>query len=229
MAIRTYAIKSPSRSIMSLFRTFCRLAAVAAAAGAALVATPQPAQAWTCLCVLDYDSISEYANSYDVVFTGQFVRIIQSEADYVTLLFRVERVYKGEASALLAARTSPPPTSFDSCDSSVAPEPGEAVALMAHKQDGHLYVGYCGSWFTVDMFQEVFGPGYPPGSPPPPGFLSSAVAGMPAAAIALLIWAAGFLLICGAAAAYHLRRRQSGVLGKSGAAAVQYYPPARSG
>lgn len=147
MAIRAYAIKSPSRSIMSLFQTFCRLAAVMATMGAALVATPQLAQAWTCLCVLDYDSISEYANSYDVVFTGQFVRIIQSEADYVTLLFQVERLYKGEAGALLVARTSPysPTSSEFTCDWGVAPEPGEAVALMAHKQDGHLYVGYCGS------------------------------------------------------------------------------------
>ena len=40
MAIRAYAIKSPSRSIMSLFQTFCRLAAVMATMGAALVATP---------------------------------------------------------------------------------------------------------------------------------------------------------------------------------------------
>lgn len=191
---------------MNLFRTTIRLAAVMAAAGAALVATPQPARAYVCFCVFDWDSftISEYANSYDVVFTGQFVRIIQSEADYVTLLFQVERVYKGEAGALLAARTFPysSPNSLDPCDLSVDPEPGEAVALMAYKQDGHLHVAFCGSWFTVGMFQEVFGPGYPPGSPSPP----PPSPGLPAAAIALLIWAAGFLLICGAATAYHLRR-----------------------
>ena len=192
------------RSNIILFRTTIWLAAVMAAAGAALVATPQPAQAHVCSSVLEFRPNSEYLNLFDVAFTGQYVRIIQSEADYVTVLIQVERVYKGEAGALLAVRTSPPSSNLFGRGLYMDPEPGDTVALMARKQDGHLYVGYCESWFTADLFQEVFGPGYPPGSSPPPG------SGLPAAAIALLIWAAGFLLICGAAAAYHLRRPSAG-------------------
>lgn len=199
---------------MTLFRTTIRLAAATVAlAGAALIAVPSPAPATGCACLLDFRSgvtISEYTDAFDVAFTGRFVRVIQSGNDYATVLFEVERVYKGEAGALLVASTF-----YGVCGLLVYPgellvypgelslNPGDEVVLMATKQEGRLDVDFCGAWFTVDMFQEVFGPGYPPGSPPPP---APPPPGMSAAAVALLIWAAGFLLICGAAAAYHLRR-----------------------
>ena len=182
---------------MTLFRAFCRLAVVIAAAGAVLVATPGPTQALSCLPA----PRSEYStDDVDVAFIGRQIDRIHN-SDYDTLLFEVEWVYKGETGALLEARAEPLyPWPLD---------PEMVVAIAAYERDGHLTLNVCGSIyydFEFHVFQEAFGPGYPPGSTPPPAPPPPPYR-MPAVAIALLIWAAGFLLICGAAAVYHLRRR----------------------
>lgn len=148
---------------MNLFRATIRLAAVMAAAGAALVATPQPASACSC----NFTPLSEYADSVAVAFTGQQIKRV--EPDYientgiantgadVALILEVDWVYKGRTGPLVSVITN---FSGVSCGIDFSGE-GQ-VAVAASKRDDSLTVGFCRSRHAISDFQEVFGLGYPP-------------------------------------------------------------------
>ena len=144
---------------MNLFRATIRLAAVMAAAGAALVATPPPASACSC----NFTPLSEYADSVAVAFTGHQIKrvepdgIVSSAAD-VTLILEADWVYKGRTGPLVSVITN---FSGVSCGIDFSGEGQVAVAAF-RRDDGRLGVYLCGSQHEINDFQEVFGLGYPP-------------------------------------------------------------------
>ena len=144
---------------MTLFRTTIRLAAVMAVAGAALVATPQPAPGCSCARTA---TLSEYADEVDIAFTGQQIKRVEpdnawrSDAD-VALILEVNWVYRGRTGPLVSVLTN---LSGASCGIDFSGE--GLVAVAAFGQDDLLAVGLCGSRHAISDFQAVFGPGYPP-------------------------------------------------------------------
>lgn len=145
---------------MSLFRAAIRLAAVMAVAGAALVATPGPAQG--CSCTLTA-TLSEYADRVDVAFTGRQVERVEPDgtaiaAAKVALILEVDRVYRGRTGPLVSVLTN---FGEGNCGIDFSGEGLVAVA-PALRQDDDLEVALCGSQYAISDFQAVFGPGYPP-------------------------------------------------------------------
>ena len=130
------------------------LAAVLTAA--TMVASSRTAHA--CSCMLR--ELSEYADGASVAFVGhQLERIVQDyvEDNGAALLFRVERVYKGEAGPLVEVRTH-------AQDSACGIDMGGrgTVGVVANQWRGDLSVNLCGSIVEIDELGEVFGEGYPP-------------------------------------------------------------------
>ena len=143
---------------MTLFRAFCRLAVVIAAAGAVLVATPGPAPACSC----GSTPLSVYADRVAVAFTGQQIKRVEpddvalSNAD-VALILEVDWVYKGRAGPLISVITN-----FSSVSCGIDFSGEGQVAVAAFGQDDRLGVGICSSRHAISDFQAVFGSGYPP-------------------------------------------------------------------
>ena len=98
---------------MTLVQTAVLLLPAIAVALAALIAAPRPALG----CSPPYPpiSLSDYAAETEVAFAGRQIARIRpndpsyhsalSRSDGITLIFEVERVFKGQAGPLLAART----------------------------------------------------------------------------------------------------------------------------
>ncbi len=145
---------------MSLFRTTIRLAAVMAVAGAALVATPQPAPGCSCTRTA---ILSEYADEVEVAFTGRQIERVEPDgtaigAAKVALILEVDRVYRGRTGPLISVLTN---FGGGNCGIDFSREGLVAVA-PALRQDNDLEVALCGSQYAISDFQAVFGPGYPP-------------------------------------------------------------------
>ena len=161
---------------MTLFRITLLAVIALTVALAALIVAPRPAGA--CSCAIDY-TLSGHIDDADVIFAGRPVhRIGPDDPSYhsflsrsygVTVIFEVERVFKGQAGPLLAARTA---SGEESCgyprNRRDRNDPRAVLATLRGEhgwwvaEPGDLQVGYCGSWHTVNEITEALGPGYPP-------------------------------------------------------------------
>lgn len=197
---------------------------------AALIATPRPA--YGCSPPNPPISLSDYAADTEVAFAGrQIARIEPNDPSYhsalsrssygITLIFEVERVYKGRAGPLLAARTA-----YGDGDCGVDYGNAGTIGIAARKwteggwrvgEPGDLTVSFWVSRYTIREMEEVFGPGYPPDeamvqvrellenpdlllpeTPPPPDNAQNPV-------FYWLIGGAAAVLLGGTALAYRLR------------------------
>ena len=157
---------------MTLVRTAAWPLLTILVALAALIAAPRPAHGCTCL---EYP-MSGYIDRADVIFAGRQVQRIGpddpsfhsalSRPGGETIIFEVDRVFKGQAGPLLAARSS---YGGDSCgfevfwtDTAVILARIRGMYGPARSEPGDLQVGLCGSWFPVNEIEEELGPGYPP-------------------------------------------------------------------
>ena len=144
---------------MTVLRTTWMLIAALTIALSALVAIPRPAGACSCRSA----PLPEYADEVDIAFTGQQIGRFEprgpvvSTADDTLLVLRVHRVFKGQTGPLITVVTR---LSGASCGIDFR-ERG-TVAVVAYMREGDLRVGLCASLYTVDEFEESFGPGYPP-------------------------------------------------------------------
>lgn len=144
---------------MTSFRTACALTAAFAMSLSALIASPRPAGACSCL----ETPFSEYADDVAVAFTGRQVQRIDprgsvvSTGDDTFLILEVERVFKGRAGPLITVVTA-----YGGSTCGIDFRGRGLVAVAAFMWDGELRVGLCSSPHTVDVFEETFGPGYPP-------------------------------------------------------------------
>ena len=132
------------------------LTIVALAAVVLVVATAGTAHA--CSCAVR--ELSEYADDISVAFAGdQLERVVQDyvEDNGAALLFRVERVYKGEAGPLLEVRTH---AQGPACGIDAGGQGTVGVGARHWRDD--LSVDLCGSIVAIDELEEVFGEGYPP-------------------------------------------------------------------
>ena len=143
---------------MTVLRTTWALTTALALALSALVALPRPAEACSCTA----PPFSEYADEVDVAFTGWQIGRFEprgpvSTGDDTLLVLRVDRVFKGRAAPLITLVTV-----VNEVTCGIDFRGRGAVAVAAYMWEGDLRVGLCGSWHTVDEFEESFGPGYPP-------------------------------------------------------------------
>ena len=132
------------------------LAAAAMVATAMLTAAPNTALACSCAVV----ELSDHADDISVAFVGhQLERVVHDyvEDNGTALLFRVERVYKGEAGSLIEVRTH---AQGSACGIDVGGQ--GTVGVVARQWRGDLNVNLCGSIVTSGELEEVFGEGYPP-------------------------------------------------------------------
>lgn len=198
------------------------LTIVAMVAVVMVVATARTAQA--CSCVVR--ELSEYADDISVAFAGdQLERVVQDyvEDNGAALLFRVERVYKGEAGPLIEVRTH---AQGPACGIDVGGQ--GTVGVVANQWRGDLSVNLCGSIVSIDELAEVFGEGYPPdesirlpvspdpeehafytGQPPDDGLVMSSQpegSSRDQSLPAVLIVAGALLLMLSGAVVWHRRR-----------------------
>ena len=132
------------------------LMTAAAIALVGIAATPRTAHACSCGDL----ELSEYADDISVAFVGrQLERVVHDQVDDngTALLFRVDRVYKGEAGPLIEVRTH-------AQESACGIDLGGmgAVGIVARTWRGDLSVDLCSSMVTAAELQDVFGEGYPP-------------------------------------------------------------------
>ena len=114
--------------------------------------------AHACSCILR--ELPEYADGVSVAFVGHQLELVVQ--DYVgdngaALLFRVERVFKGEAGPLIEVRTH---AQGSACGIDVGDQ--GTVGVVASQWRGDLSVNLCGSIVEIDELKAVFGVGYPP-------------------------------------------------------------------
>ena len=132
------------------------LMTAAAIALIGLAATPGTAHACSCI---DRE-LSEYADDITVAFVGrQLERVVHDWVDDngTALLFRVDRVYKGEAGPLIEVRTH---AQGPACGMDLGGM--GAVGIAARTWRGDLSVNLCNSMVTAAELHDVFGEGYPP-------------------------------------------------------------------
>ena len=132
------------------------LMTAAAIALVGIAATPRPARACSCI----HQELSEYADDISVAFVGrQLERVVHDQFDDngAALLFRVDRVYKGEAGPLIEVRTH---AQESACGIDLGGT--GAVGIAAWTWRGDLSVNLCGSMVTAAELQDVFGEGRPP-------------------------------------------------------------------
>ena len=132
------------------------LMTAAAIALVGITATPRTAHACSCI----HRELSEYADDITVAFVGrQLERVVHDQFDDngAALLFRVDRVYKGEAGPLIEVRTH---AQGPACGMDLGGM--GAVGIVARTWRGDLSVNLCGSMVTAAELQDVFGEGRPP-------------------------------------------------------------------
>ena len=228
---------------MTTFRTACALLAAFAMALSALIASPRPAGACSCRAT----PFSEYADDVAVAFTGRQVQRIEprgsvvSTADDTFLVLEVERVFKGRAGPFITVVTA-----YGGPTCGIDFRGRGLVAVAAFMWDEELRVGLCSSLHTVDVFEETFGPGYPPDetmdlveqfghlvellgprlpksnvtgpqTEPPAPPDSNPMPNRTSPAVFLLIGAAVIVILGGAALAYRLRADNRAGRGAAGA------------
>lgn len=133
------------------------LTIVAMAAVVMVVATAGTAHACSCI----ERELADYADGISVAFAGdQLGRVVHDyfEDNGAALLFRVERVYKGEAGPRIEVRTHA--QGDPACGIDV--DGHGTVGVVAHEWRNELSVNLCGSIVAIAEMEEVFGEGYPP-------------------------------------------------------------------
>ncbi len=114
--------------------------------------------AHACSCILR--ELPEYADGVSVAFVGhQLERVVHDYVEHngTALLFRVDRVHKGEVGPLIEVRTH---AQGPACGIDVGGQ--GTVGVVARQWRGDLNVNLCGSIVTSGELEEVFGEGYPP-------------------------------------------------------------------
>ena len=132
---------------------------VAAVFCAILAVTPRTAHACSC----GFLPLSEYAEDVELAFAGhQLKRIIPTSNEEafkpwsVTLVFQVDRVYKGRAGPQVELRTN---LLSEACGLDLSGAGVTGIAAFRTKED--LEVNRCASPVTIAELEEVFGEGYP--------------------------------------------------------------------
>ena len=139
-----------------MMRLWGVLVTAAAIALVGIAATPRTAHACSCR----HRELPEYADDISVAFVGrQLERVVHDQFDDngAALLFRVDRVYKGEAGPLIEVRTH---AQGPACGIDLGGM--GAVGVVARTWRGDLSVDLCASMVTAAELQDVFGEGYPP-------------------------------------------------------------------
>lgn len=110
--------------------------------------------------------LAEYADEIAVAFVGRQIDYAAHRSKGVTLVFEVDRVYKGQEGPVVELRTG-----YGSGDCGVDFGGRGTVGITARRrgatgwwaaEEGDLTVSLHRSAATVDELEEVFGAGYPP-------------------------------------------------------------------
>ena len=131
------------------------LVALAITLGA--LAIPRSANA--CSPFPDPPELAEYADEIAVAFVGRQIDYDVHRSKGVTLVFEVDRVYKGQVGRVVKLRTG-----YGSGDCGVDFGERGTVGITAwgSASEGDLTVSLHKSAATVDELEDVFGSGYPP-------------------------------------------------------------------
>lgn len=155
---------------MTRFRAARSLRLAATVAFVALLVNPGIAHACSC----GPDTLADYADDVAVAFTGRQIDRIEhpstlatgySSADPVTLVFEVNRVYKGTVGPLVEVHTV---RERASCGIDFGGYVNVGVAAFSRSPDSQagmendLKVSWCGSQVTIAELEDVFGSGNPP-------------------------------------------------------------------
>ena len=140
-------------------RKYGALILVAAVFCAILAVTPRTAHACSC----EFRPLSEYADDVELAFAGRQLRRIVPASNEdawklgsVTLVFQVDRVYKGRAGPQVGLRTN---AGGAACGLDLS---GAGITgIVAFPTKEGLGVNTCGSPVTIAELEEVFGEGYP--------------------------------------------------------------------
>ena len=203
---------------MTLVRTAVWALLAITVALAALIAAPRPAHG--CSCSPDR-TLSDYIDDADVIFAGRSLQRIGpddpsyhsalSRSEGMTIIFEVERVFKGRAGPLLAARTA---YGVGDCGYKAADKSAAAVLATRRgehgwwvSEPGDLEVGLCGSRYTVNELEETLGPGYPPDETMVEVAELLENSDKLSTGTYLLIWGVAAVLVGGAIFAFRWRRR----------------------
>ena len=131
---------------------------------AGVFSNPRPASA--CSCVHPFPPLAEYADEIAVAFVGRQIDRIPDPSGGITLVFEVDRVYKGQAGPLIEVRTA-----YGGGDCGVDYGRAGTIGITAERRGdtgwwvaevGDLMVHLCGSAAPEHELEEVFGAGYPP-------------------------------------------------------------------
>ncbi len=170
LLIRGDAIEPRAVSPMTRFRAARSLRLAATVAFVALLVNPGIADACSCAT----QTLADYADQVAVAFAGRQILRIEhpstlatgwSSADPVTLVFEVNRVYKGTVGPIVKVHTV---RESPSCGIDFSGKRNVGVAAFSrspHSQGGlqnDLHVSWCGSQVTIAELEHVFGAGYPP-------------------------------------------------------------------
>lgn len=138
-----------------MLRVLSAVVGAALIAAAWLAATPGPAYGCSCAD----QALAEYADEVDRAFVGRLVA--RTEHSYtddngVSLVFDVERVYKGPVEARIEVFTH---AQASACGLDVGPG---TVGIVAFEWRGESSVGSCSSPVSPASLREVFGEGTAP-------------------------------------------------------------------
>ena len=130
---------------------------VALAVTVGALAIPRSANA--CSPFPDPPELAEYADEIAVAFVGRQIDYDVHRSKGVTLVFEVDRVYKGQVGRVVKLRTG-----YGSGDCGVDFGERGTVGITAwgSASEGDLTVSLHQSAATVEELEEVFGAGYPP-------------------------------------------------------------------
>ena len=137
---------------------------VALAVTVGALAIPRSANA--CSPIPDPPELAEYADEIAVAFVGRQIDYVAHRSKGVTLVFEVDRVYKGQAGPVVELSTG-----YGGGDCGVDFGGYGTVGITAGRrgatgwwaaEEGDLTVSLHKSAATVEELEEVFGAGYPP-------------------------------------------------------------------
>ena len=141
-------------------RVSASLVLVLVVAALTLIA-PRPAHACSC----SGTPLSEYADEVDLAIAGLQIDMIDYNRDInpfssgITMVLKVDRVYKGRAGSVVEVRSHS--AGGGDCGTEFGGMGITGVAAF-YDEDDVPWVGWCSSHVTIAELEEVFGGGYPP-------------------------------------------------------------------
>ena len=153
------SVRSPAAVIRMLGSLVIVLALLAG-----VFSNPRPAGA--CSCEHPFPPLAEYADEIAVAFVGRQIKRLPDPSAGVTLVFEVDRVYKGQAGPRIEVRTA-----YGGGDCGVDYGHAGTIGIAARRRGdpgwwaaevGDLTVHLCGSAVPEHELEEVFGASYPP-------------------------------------------------------------------